>query len=80
MEKEEILEKYADIINAESCVHAYILDGALYYKYEWLNTVEMMAEVMYFCIDGVTETEDPRGDIVPLGCFYKAEKKGEKIK
>ena len=32
MEKEEILEKYADIINAEFCVHAYILDGALYYK------------------------------------------------
>ena len=32
MEREEILQKYADMLAAESTVEAYILDGALYYR------------------------------------------------
>ncbi len=79
MERDEILEKYADLLAAESTVAAYILDGALYYRYEWLNEVEMMPEIVYYMLDG-SDTEDERGVIVPLGRFYKAEKNGEQVK
>ena len=57
MERDEILEKYAAMLAAESTVEAYVLDGALYYRYEWLNEVEMMPEIVYYRLDG-TEAED----------------------
>ena len=73
MEREEILQKYADMLAAESTVEAYILDGALYYRYE------MMAEIVYYRLDG-TEEAGSKGEIVPLGRYYKAQKNGEKVK
>lgn len=79
MERDEILEKYADMLAAESTVEAYVLDGALYYRYEWLNEVEMMPEIVYYRLDG-TEAEGDKGEIVPLGRYYKAQKGGEKVK
>ncbi|MCI8469488.1 MAG: hypothetical protein HFJ75_08415 [Eggerthellaceae bacterium] len=79
MEREEILEKYADMLAAESTVEAYISDGKLFYRYEWLNPVEMMAEIVYYALDG-TEAEGEKGEIVPLGQYYKAQKNGEKVK
>lgn len=79
MELQEIKERYADLLTAESTVEAYLLDGALYYRYEWLNEVEMMPEIVYYRLVG---DEDPaeRGEIVPLGRYYKAQKNGEKVK
>ena len=79
MEREEILQKYADMLAAESTVEAYILDGALYYRYEWLNEVEMMPEIVYYRLDG-EEEPGSKGEIVPLGRYYKAQKNGEKVK
>ena len=79
MEREEILQKYADMLAAESTVEAFILDGALYYRYEWLNEVEMAAEILYCRLDGTEEPGD-RGEVIPLGKYYKAQKNGEKIK
>ena len=34
MEREQILERYADVLAAESPKEAFVLDGALYYRYE----------------------------------------------
>lgn len=79
MEREEIMAKYADLLDAESTVEAYILDGELYYRYEWLNEVEMMPEIVYYRLDG-TEPAGEKGEIVPLGRYYKAQKGGEKVK
>ncbi len=79
MEREQILETYADLLAAESTVEAYILDGSLFYRYEWLNPVEMMAEIVYYKIDDTVESEDEKGEIVPLGRYYKAQKNGEKV-
>ena len=79
MKKEELLEKYADAIAAESCTEAFFYEGKLYYHYSWLNEVEMMTEEINFCFDG-SETEDPRGEKVPLGKYYKAQTKGEQVK
>ena len=52
MELQEIKERYADLLAAESTVEAYLLDGALYYRYEWLNEVEMMPEIVYYRLVG----------------------------
>ena len=79
MEREQILEKYADMLAAESTVEAYVLDGSLYYRYEWLNEVEMMPEIVYYRLDG-TEEPGSKGEIVPWGKYDKAQKNGEKIK
>ncbi len=79
MTREEILEKYAEVLAAESTVEAYVFDGMLYYRYEWLNEVEMMPEIVYYRLDG-TDEGDSRGEIVPLGRYYKAQKNGEKVK
>lgn len=79
MEREEILERYADMLAAESTKEAFVLDGALYYRYEWLNEVEMAAEIVYYRLDG-TEEPGSRGEIVPLGKYYKAQKNGEQVK
>ena len=76
---QEILETYAAMPAAESTVEAYVLDGALYYRYEWLNEVEMMPEIVYYRLDG-TEADGEKGEIVPLGRYYKAQKGGEKVK
>ncbi len=79
MDRDQILEKYADILAAESTVEAYIFEDALFYRYEWLNEVEMMPEIVYYKLDG-SDTDDERGEIVPLGRYYKAQKGGEKVK
>lgn len=79
MEREQIMEKYGELLKAESTVEAYVLDGALYYRYEWLNEVEMMPEIVYYKLDG-EEEPGSKGDIVPLGRYYKAQKNGEKVK
>ena len=79
MEHQEIKAKYADLLAAESTVEAYVLDGALYYRYEWLNEVEMMPEIVYYRLSG-DEDPDDKGEIVPLGRYYKAQKNGEKVK
>ena len=79
MERDELLVKYADVVASESCVEAYVYDGALFYRYEWLNPVEMIDEIINYKLDG-SETEDPRGVKVALGSMYKATKSGEKIK
>lgn len=79
MDKDTILEKYAELLKAESTVAAYIYEGNLYYRYEWLNEVEMMAEIVYYQLTGEEEPES-KGEIVPLGKFYKAEKNGERVK
>lgn len=79
MERQEMIENYADLLAAESTVEAYLFDGALYYRYEWLNEVEMMPEIVYYRLDG-TEAIDEKGEIVPLGRYYKAQKNGEKVK
>ena len=62
MEREQILERYADVLAAESTKEAFVLDGALYYR-----------------LDG-EEEPGSRGEIVPLGRYYKAQKNGEKVK
>lgn len=79
MERDQIIEKYADVLAAESTIEAYVFDGMLFYRYEGLNEVEMMPEIVYYLLDG-QEGEDPKGEIVPLGSYYKAQKKGEKVK
>ena len=79
MERDELLAKYADVVSNESCVEAYVYDGALFYRYEWLNPVEMIDEIINYKLDG-SETEDPRGVKVALGPMYKATKNGEKVK
>ncbi|WP_139651554.1 hypothetical protein [Raoultibacter phocaeensis] len=79
MEPQEIKKRYADLLAAESTVEAYLLDGALYYRYEWLNEVEMMPEIVYYRLAG-DEDPDTKGEIVPLGRYYKAQKNGEKVK
>lgn len=79
MELQEVKERYADLLAAESTVEAYLLDGALYYRYEWLNEVEMMPEIVYYRLIG-DERSDERGEIVPLGRYYKAQKNGDKVK
>ena len=79
MELQEIEEKYADLLAAESTVEVYLLDGALYYRYEWLNEVEMMPEIVYYRLVGDEEPGE-KGEIVPLGRYYKAQKNGEKVK
>ncbi len=79
MERERILARYAELLAAESTKEAFVLDGALYYRYEWLNEVEMMPEIVYYRLDG-TEEAGSKGEIVPLGKYYKAQKNGEKVK
>lgn len=79
MEPREIKERYADLLAAESTVEAYAFEGALYYRYEWLNEVEMMPEIVYYRLAG-DEEPDAKGEIVPLGKYYKAQKNGEKVK
>ena len=79
MERSEILSKYADLLNAESTKEAFIFDGCLYYRYEWLNQVEMAAEIVYHRLDG-TEEPGSKGEIVPLGKYYRAQKNGEQVK
>ena len=79
MEREQILERYADVLAAESTKEAFVLDGALYSRYEWLNEVEMMPEIVYYRLDGEEEPAS-RGESVPLGRYYKAQKNGEKVK
>ena len=79
MDRDELLAKYADVVASESCVEAYVYDGALFYRYEWLNPVEMIDEIINYKLDG-SETEDSRGVKVALGPMYKATKNGEKIK
>ena len=39
----------------------------------------MMAEIVYYRLDG-TEEAGSKGEIVPLGRYYKAQKNGEKVK
>ena len=77
MEKQEALDKYADLIANEDTVEAYFNDGVLFYLHKGLNTVEMMEEIVRYKLDG--ENELP-GTVVMLGPFEKAKKKGEKIK
>ena len=79
MDRQKIMDAYADLLAAESTVEAYLLDGELYYRYEWLNEVEMMPEIVYYRING-DESPDEKGEIVPLGRYYKAQKNGEKVK
>ena len=62
MEREQILERYADVLAAESTKEAFVLDGALYYRYEWLNEVEMMPEIVYYRLDGEEEPGSQGGD------------------
>ena len=79
MERERILARYAELLAAESTKEAFVLDGALYYRYEWLNEVEMMPEIVYYRLDG-EEEPGSKGEIVPLGRYYKAQRSGEKVK
>ena len=80
MTLDQVTESYGDLIADWYCVEAYIgPDGALYYRYEWLNEVEMMPEIVYYRLDG-TEADGEKGEIVPLGRYYKAQKGGEKVK
>ena len=79
MEHREIMERQADLLAAESTVEAYLLDGELYYRYEWLNEVEMMPEIVYYRLSG-DEEPGAKGEIVPLGKYYRAQKSGEKVK
>ncbi len=81
MNRDEALSKYKDLLAADSTVTAYLLDGELYYRYEWLNEVEMAAEIVYYKLNGNEEEEEgSKGEIVPLGKFYKAEKNGDQLK
>ena len=80
MNKDQVIEHYGDLVADWYCVEAYLgRDGALYYRYEWLNEVEMMPEIVYYRLDG-EEEPGSKGEIVPLGRYYKAQKNGEKVK
>ena len=79
MTREEKLEKFKKIIFTESTTAVYYFDEAIYYRYEWLNEGERTAEILCYKLTGDEEVSS-KGEIVPLGRFYKAEKNGEKIK
>lgn len=79
MDRSEIEKRYAEVLVAESTVEAYVHEGCLYYRYEWLNEVEMAPEIVYYRLAG-DEEAGSKGEIVPLGRYYKAQKNGEKVK
>jgi hypothetical protein len=77
MERDQIAERYADVLAAETTVEAFYFEEALYYRYEGLNEVEMLPEIIYY---RQAAEQGAQSEIVPLGKYYKAQKGGEKLK
>ena len=75
MNREDVAEKYMDLVSDWLCVDAYIKDGALYYRYDAADPVTEPGQITF------NKITDDAGEPVQVTTveFHEAQK-GDKLK
>ena len=78
MAEQEVLDKYASVIEMSETKEAYLLEGELYIRYEFRDLKELYTPMTYHKVkeDGIVSNDN----LIMLGVWAKAKKNGEKVK
>ena len=78
MADQEVFDKYAPTLDLLETKEAYLYEGELYIRYEFRDPEELQARMTYHKVgdDNVVSDEN----LIMLGVWARAQKKGERVK